>query len=316
MTAARPKRAMRQEPGRKRLVVRDLVALGLVGDAWPVTTRQVAAFVECSRPIASRLLRKLRDLALVAVHVEGMESENRYTLMPAGARELARVRGVDPDAFATPTGLGRVSDHHHGVVDVYVALHLALRRSTRLTLARFAFEAELRRRVGTTKYALVPDGVAVVVDEDGHETTFALEVDQATQNPSYVLREKIEPYIALAGAGAPLVGVAPWRVLFVVPTERRARKLAEAIWEAEPPDGLFFIAVAGELDDRTILSASWRTPRLHASGEHLEFTSVSPWLPVNTTRDNGFHGIEDGAAAIRAGFGAVSPGPFVPRGLR
>jgi hypothetical protein len=85
-------------------------------------------------------------------------------------------------------------------------------------------------------------------------------------------------YANLRARGAPVAGVRPWGVLFLVPSERREHRLMRAAWEAELALGLFFFAKITDLSDRTVLtSAPWRTLRLTSNGEQVRPVEESPF---------------------------------------
>jgi hypothetical protein len=307
------KRATRAPPRGRHATPRDLVGLQLVAAAQPVSTAQYATYLQMSLPIARRSLRKLRDLALVAVHVPSMEAASLYTLTRMGALELARISDTDVDAFRVPGDLTRVSFHHRDVVDVYVALTRALGQMQGRLLERFAFEDELRGRVGTVRNALIPDAVAVLAETSGERRAYALEVDRGGEVPAYVVARKLVPYAELAAARMPLLGVTPWRVLVTVPTRRRLHRLVLAGWEAGIPEDLFFFAVAETLTPSTIARPIWETPRLDASGKQAVLATASPFtggradcslgctIPVGENHNDGedLRDLENGSSAPR-----------------
>jgi len=317
MSAAKYQRQVRQDPGNSRITLRDCLGLALVGRAQPVITSQYARFLGASRQIACRSLRKLRDHGLVTVHVESLDQESCYSLAPGGARELARQQGLAPEDFPTLRGLGRVGDHHVTTIDVYVTLELALARSKHARLDRFIFEAELRRRVGGAGDALIPDGVAVVCFAPETEPlAFALEVDLGGENPSYVARQKFAPYGELATAGEPLCGIGTWRVLVLVPTERRLHALARAAWTAQVPEGLVYFAVIGDLDDRTILGAVWQTTRLDVDGVGASLVHAAPLAGTKTNCNDGNYSRKAEHGAVAGNFAGGAGRPFEPGGVR
>lgn len=317
MSAAKYQRQVRQDPGNSRITLRDCLGLALVGRAQPVITSQYARFLGVSNQIACRSLRKLRDHGLVTVHVESLDQESCYSLAPGGARELARQQGLAPEDFPLLRGLGRVGDHHVTTIDAYVTLELALARCKHARLDRFMFEAELRRRVGGAADALIPDGVAILrFTPEAEPLAFALEVDLGGENPSYVSRQKFGPYGDLAAAGEPLCGIRSWRVLVLVPTERRLHSLARAAWTAQAPEGLIYFAVIGDLDDRTILSPVWQTTRLDADGIGASLVQASPFADVKTNRNDGNYSQSAGNCRDAGDFGRGAGRPFESGGAR
>lgn len=309
MSAPAPKRAQRQDPGGRRPTPRELLGLRFIADAQPIGTSQYARYLSMSSPVAWRSLRKLRDLGLVNVHVERMESENQYTLAQGGRGVLARVLGASPEDFRLLRGPVEGSAHHAALVDFLITLSLASARSKSLRLKRIAWEHELRRRVGHhTQDALVPDAVVVLVDAEGDETAYAVEIDLASENAGAVGRDKFAPYGALRAVGQPLLGVPTWRVLVLAPSRHRVNVLARAAWEqSEAPESLFFFAVADALTDRGVLREGWLTPRVE--GEEACLATDSPFAGVRTKCSDGpnTYGLASGENHTGSCPGAVGP---------
>ena len=51
----------------------------------------------------------------------------------------------------------------------------------------------------------------------------------ASESPAYVAQRKGKPYADLKAQGAPLLTVSDWRVVCVVPTEQRLKRLVAAL---------------------------------------------------------------------------------------
>ena len=286
MNHGTPKRCAPQNPGQREAQPRDLVGLAWLARAQPITTGQFCRYLGMSRPVGWRALRRLRDLGLVEVHVTGMEQDNAYTLAAGGARLLARVHGRASGDYRLLRGPVSVNAHHRAVVDVATGLACASMQATSVHAAEFTFEAELRRRVHNAKDALVPDAVAVLHYDVG-TIAYAIEIDLGEENPS-LLSRKFAALHELRRVEVPLVGVADWRVLVVVPTERRLHRLAlGCAADARVPPGLVSFAVSGDLEDATILDQGWWEASVDASGKHVDLTMVSPFRGARATRSDG-----------------------------
>lgn len=284
------KREERQDPGGARLTPRDLSALALIARAQPVTTAIVAAFARMSVAMARRRLRAMRDLGVVNVHVPSLSGENLYVLAPRGRSALEdHVESVG-GRLACLRGIGRLHlAHHLAGVRLYAALAVAVERARSVRLLTYSFEDALRRAVGDAPGVQVPDGVAVV-DGPGGRLALAVEVDRATENPSYVVKNKAVPYAHLRAAGVPLLGVERWVVGFVVPSERRRNRLVAAFHEATVPDAPFYWITDDRVCDRTILVGGWTTVKTSADGETATLVEASPFATVLTKRSDGDHG--------------------------
>lgn len=262
------------------MTVRDLLALRLVGRAGHATASHLAAYIGASNAVARRRLATLRDLGMIVVNITAMEAENRYVLTPRGKARICAHFGVSEDALPIVRGIARTNLRHHDhIVSAFVALSVATARSTTFTLEAFFFEGELRRRLSakTGGKGLVPDAVAVVRTEDGRRLACAIEVDEATENPSLFRSHKAGPLGVARRERRPLVGVESWVVLVLAPSARRAQQLAGACWsDNRVPERLFYFGVADRLDDRTVLDdANWWTPRL--VGERALLVRESPF---------------------------------------
>lgn len=269
---------------------RDLRALELVALAQPVTTSQLARYLGMSLPMARRRVRALRDLALVNVAAPRLDAENNVLLAKRGRRLLVEERGFDMDAIAVMRGISKIHLAHHAAgVSFFVGLTNACERSTKVSLARFAFEAELRRLAGGSPEVQVPDAVAVVQGR-GERLALAIEIDMGSENPSFVVTRKAHPYARMHACGAPLLGEACWVVAFVVTSERRRNRLVSAFHEAAVPEGILYLAVGPGLDEQTLLTDGWWTTRTSPDGEHARLVEESPFAPVLTDRSDRRHG--------------------------
>ena len=258
-----PYRTQRRHPGNARVTPRDVLILDLIAKAQPVSTPQIRRFLDASTAVARHRMRILRDLGLVQVHVSALHEVSRFTLTPKAKGELARALGRDPGEFKAVRGIGKVNlAHHEGVVDLHVALHVACAHSRTFTLVEWMFEKDIRALLGASLKTLVPDATAVVENYSSYKMAMAFEVDLANESLSYFVRHKVESYADLREVGHPLRKCDAWIVCCTVPSERRLNRLALAAWEAGIPEGLWYFAVAGSLNERNILQAVWKTPRV------------------------------------------------------
>ena len=293
MSTLASKRALRQDPGKTRVTPRDLLALSFIGEAQPVTTRQVRNLLALSEDMAHRRLGVLRDHGLVRVHVAAQHEVNRYTLAPAAAPILARLTGASPAEFWVPRGGVERADlaHHEAAVDLYVSVRLATARSGKVQLKRWHFEREIRKTAGTGPGVLGPDAVGLFELADGRQRAIAFEVDLGTENPSYVATHKGEAYTELKGAKAPILGTSDWCVAcYVAAPERRLHRLALALAEAAVPTGLWYLGLAARLGGQTILTPAWVTPIVDQGAGTATLALGSPWEGVGTDRRNSSDG--------------------------
>lgn len=307
-------RTARREPGGRRLTPRDLVLLCALARLQPMTSTQARTLLDVDRSIARRALNKLRDLGLARVLVPAMEADNLYVLTPAGAREVARVTGRDPGDVAVLRGVAAAGmEHHAGTVDVVAAMMAAAARSARVEFEEALLDRDIRRLLGNPRDALVPDAVAKIA-VDGTPAAFALEIDLATENPSWVLARKLVPYGELRAEGRPLAGRAAWSVGFVVPTLRRLHRLAAAAVEGGVPEGAVYFALAHELDARAVLAPVWRTFRAAGPAGEFRLATESPFAGALAGCSDGSTAPAGGNAAAAAAFSMLADAPDPGRG--
>lgn len=265
-----PRRSTRRNPGGARVTARDLLALLLIGRAGVATAAHVGAFCSCSVAVARRRLRTLRDLGLVDVHVVAIEAASRFTLTPKGRDRVVSSMGVPAERLVAARGIGRGPyDHDDGIVDVFVALSVATSRSTKLQLVDFLFERECRALAHARPGSLVPDAVAILATREGAQVAYVIEVDEESENPSWLSRRKVRPIGEAMISGTPLFGRASWRALCVVPSRRRMHSLVRALWTDNVPEGAWHFAVHSDLAAATILREGWVTPRVFGEGARL-----------------------------------------------
>jgi hypothetical protein len=220
-----------------------------------------------SPTVSRRSIRRLRDLRYLTVHTPwGVSGMNRIALADAAFGLLERL-DVETTGLTKITSLDRRRPHlaHHELgVDVALHLHEACARMAGRgwRLEQYLTESRIRADVGVAQNAQVqlPDGCAVLEHHTGTRVALAIEIDRATERPTYVVAKKGESYSDLFRAGQPLMGVTDWRVAFVCETKRRRLTLLRYFAEAglrEP----FFFEVSEELAARNILvpSAPWWT---------------------------------------------------------
>lgn len=284
-----PTRTTRSEPGRSRLMPRELEALVFIAEAQPVVTSAYQEFLGVSLSVARRSLRKLRDLGLINVFVRSLETPSHFTLTKRAAVLLAEELDRPVEEFRTPRGIGRFPlNHHDGVVQLAAALRRACRLSQGCTVAAFQFEEAIRSSLGVGKSAQVPDAVAVLEAADGERLAWAIEQDQATQSVNCIVETKAKPYAELQAKQVPLLGTNAWRVVCVVPSEQRLKRLVTALYEAGIPQGQWYFAVRGEIRAETVLTSAWRTVRTTPEGDKAELVPEVP-LPRKAVITNGPH---------------------------
>lgn len=279
-------RTERQDPGRSRLMPRELDALSFIADAQPIATAAYQEFLGVSVFVARRSLRKLRNLGLVTVFITALEAPSHFALTKRGAVLIAETLNRPIDEVRVVRGISKLPlRHHDGGVQFAAALYRASRRGGDFMLDAFQFEGAIRRTLKAGASAQVPDAVAVLKDRAGQRLAWAIEIDLATESPAYVALRKGKPYAELKAQGAPLLSVSDWRVVCVVPTEQRLKRLVAALWDAGVPEGQWFFALAGEVCAETVLSSAWRTVRTTSNGDLAELTVEAP-LPSQAVLTN------------------------------
>lgn len=279
-------RTERQHPGRSRLMPRELTALAFIAKAQPVATPAYQEFLGVSLSVAQRSLRKLRNLGLIAVHVVAMELPSHFTITKRAAVLLSETEEQPLESFRVLRGIGKLHlCHHDGGVFVYASLLRACRGPSELTLERFEFEEEIRRSLGLTRQTQIPDAVVVLKHREGQRLGWAIEIDQGTESVRFVVERKAKPYAELQASHAPLAGVSEWRVVCVVPSEQRLKRLVAALYEAGIPEGQWYFATRTMLTAENVLTSAWRTVRTMPGGERAELVVEAP-LPVSTDCQN------------------------------
>lgn len=274
------KRTLRQDPGRSRLMPRELDSLIFMAEAQPLATTVYQEYLGVSVAVARRSLRKLRNHGLVNVFVTAQENPSHFALTRRGAVLLAETIDRNIDEIQVIRGISKLPlRHHDGGAHLAAALYRAARQNEGVTIEDFLMESAIRRTRTLAASTQVPDGIAVLRDPNGNRLAWAIEIDLATESPGYVATRKGKPYAELQLQGAPLLTIPDWRVVCVVPTEQRMKRLVAALWEAGIPEGQWYFAVAAEVRAETVFSSAWRTVRTSPSGEEARLIGEAP-LPA------------------------------------
>lgn len=160
--------------------------------------------------------------------------------------------------------------HHLAIVDVLVALQLALRYSPTLSLGEWVSERELRALpyriedpVTKQQVVLIPDASFELRLADGSSQSFLLEQDMGTVTARRV-KTKLRGYLVRSRQHHE-------PVLWVLPDpQRRASILAWSIEQAaalKADPTIFWAVCKPEISERTILSPIWRVaggPEAHS----------------------------------------------------
>lgn len=286
------KRAVRRDPGRSRLMPRELEALAFIAAAQPVATAAYQEFLGVSVAVARRSLRKLRNLGFINVFVIALEAPSHFAITKRGAVHLAETQDRPVEDFRILRGISKLPlRHHDGGAYLAAALHRASRLHGGITLADLQFESAIRRTLKLAASTQIPDAVVILRqgNEVGHRLAWAIEIDMASESPAYVAKRKGQPYAELKANGAPLLTIPDWRVMCIVPTRQRLQRLVSALWEAGIPEGEWYFAIASEVSAATVFSSAWQTVRTTQSGEEANLIREVP-LPakaVLTTCHNG-----------------------------
>lgn len=301
------RRTRRQDPGHARVQPRELVGLEFLSRAGTMRTDQYARLLGMHPRIGRRSAQKLRDLGLVDAKLTALHESNRLVLTRAGAREVARATGRDPDELRPLSGIGNLDlDHHDLGVDLGIALTVAYSRSRTWHLERLLFEREVRSLLRAAPGVLVPDLVAVLVDGAGERVAIVGEVDLGTENVSYVVSTKGRGYQAARERGEPVLGCTEWRVAVVTNSARRRNRLSVGLWEAGAPEGLWYLADAESVTPENVLLPTWWTPRMTEGGRaRLVQEALLP--PRPTRRSDGWTGLTRPEAALQRDPEASSP---------
>ncbi len=270
-----PHRTEHRDPGNARVTARDVLLLQLVAQAQPVTGSHIAEFLGMSEEMVRRRVRALHAMKLLEKHVTAAHEPNRITLAPAACPILARALGRSPEEFHCLRGLSKTNFiHHDGAVRMHVLLAVACARSNSFRLHEFLHEREIRALLGSNAtHALIPDAIAVLEHESGTRRALCIEVDTASENPSWFATHKAAVFARHREHGVSVRGCRDFVVLVTTPSERRRNRLAAASWEQPVipvPEGLLYFADHASLDSRNVLRPdAWWTPRVIDGTPHL-----------------------------------------------
>jgi hypothetical protein len=171
-----------------------------------------------------------------------------FSLTPRGLDWVAEQSGCDERELRAVCGIRRMNLPAVGIRNrLWTSLILACRANPSAQLACVEPEWDIRRR-RTADLDVVPDVIVVLKGKavtDRFGCAWMLEMDAGTQRSS-VLKAKAVRYAAFRDAPH-LYGYANWRVLIMVPSERRAR-MAAAAFTAGGAGAFSFVAVAKSLE--------------------------------------------------------------------
>ncbi len=146
----------------------------------------------------------------------------------------------------------------------WVSLVLSARATALSRLLLFRSEWELRR-LRVQGVPVVPDAQVMIGLQDGegeHDVVWFLEFDAGTER-SAVWEAKARAYLSVRDRRA-LYGAERWQVLAIVPSERRAQTVSEAVTRAGA-GGFIFVGVEALFDEgRAIETLFWRASELAA----------------------------------------------------
>lgn len=219
--------------------------------------------------VCARLNQKLLPHGFVSRHVQDAAfhtTDAVYALGRAGIRVLAQELQVAPHAVGR--GLERSAEsfflrHLLAVNDLWAALRYATRDPTApCSVASWWTEKKLRglHRVAH-RHAPIADSRFVLAYLDDARAHFFVEVDRGTESLR-VFQDKVRRYLAyfVEGGHERDYGTSAFRVLTVVPDERRLTRLLAASAEAGAND-IFLFATTGGITQHGILGSVWCTPR-------------------------------------------------------
>lgn len=197
--------------GRAGVVERDAVSLAF----WGRTPGALVA--------AGRRLRKLGDHGLIDTHVRSVASPSRFTLTEKGASWFGGPALGERVLRTRIRPFSQSADHLVATARMWAAIAYSLSKPGAPGLRRFVSEAEIRRLLGRTGGALIPDGIVVTGGEQ--PVIFALEVDLNNERRG-VFEEKFRKYSRHFAEARPLVAWVLDAVLIVAPGVARLARLA------------------------------------------------------------------------------------------
>jgi hypothetical protein len=225
----RASRGQRPEPGRQRLVDRDLELLHAVARLKVATSKQLATLLFGDASSLHRRVRALHGLGYVDVVVVGLNNPNLVALTPRGAR-LLETTGMRAGDIHVARRIERLDPHAELIGDLWVGFERLARARPELAID-VVLDHDLRRALGPAqRRAYVPDAIVSFEDAAGETVAIAYEVDRGHE-PVGEIGKKIATTLELRASATPLYGYARWRPVLLVPSLARARTLARRACE-------------------------------------------------------------------------------------
>lgn len=242
------------------LTERDLQLFFFLGVCGIARTRDVVRLFFGARGTANDRLRKLFVAGFLQCFVRDLAGDNLYALTDRGLQVLVERKGIDPTTLRIVRKLPSKLEHTLEILAVRLHLSLACRTHPRYALAAFDTDADLAAERHAALLDLVPDARVALVDRaSGGRVMFFLEVDRGTENTTWLVRHKLRRYADAAATHTPLYGIVDPLIVFVVPSERRARSLAERI-VAERVSARVVLALTPNLSDANVLGVAYARP--------------------------------------------------------
>lgn len=267
------------------VTARDHLVLADLATYRYLTVAQIARLRFGHHKLAQRRLRRLYALRLVDRFQPDPAPrlgfrEWTYRLSPAGAQLVARDLGNRSDAVKPPFRPPRGDDylaHHRELTDVRIWLAQACQASAGAFELSFipayeevSYAGHRRRRVALEgspgQHTVIPDGIFSLQRRDGRAALFMLEVDRGSEplagRHHNAITGKLMRYRKGFEGRAETAFVAlfghefdGFRVLFVVPDERRARAVLRLAVKVEL-DPLVWVALRSSLQPAADLFAT------------------------------------------------------------
>ena len=237
-----------------------------------LTCRHLSMLFYPSQDACYQRIQELRQTGLVTrLFIPTTDEEKRevvYTLARPGARELARLKGINLLGLASarkPSYL--FLEHSLSISDFMCSLEAALKKS-RVQLLFWKSDRQLKTSRGRAlsvphpfelgeKIPVIPDGLFSLEICDRVEYFF-LEADRGTMS-LFAMRKKLLGYVQLylKGLHRRYFGIPHFRVLLVTNTPRRRDKLRETLHEIGYCPNMFWFAVWRDISPEKILSKIW-----------------------------------------------------------
>jgi hypothetical protein len=278
---------------------RDFALLIGLFEARLMTARHIAAlFFDGKNEAAKKRLQKLKAAGVVAEKRRRCYEPSILFLTPK-AFSLLREEGLLADyppialkGFKRRTTISEITLRHElAILDVKMAFYEAIKREKHLALVEFStwpllHQFQLREVRSSTMTLVKPDGFIRIheTDVNGHlsEYVFFLEVDRGSETLETLVQKAIcYNRFYREGGMAQKHGRAkeeykdfPFRVLFVVQSQRRQVNLAETLVSANPP--ILTQAYLATFQDVTLnpLKPVWKQPISCRSQAKQYFSSI------------------------------------------